>query len=279
MIFNKLAITGISLISMLCFPLEAVSIESKSNSDSVKSQPSLYLDTQEKYNQDKYLKPTNNTDFKANVDLQFIGSRIIAKFAPQNQQGQQLELAQLASQLGYDHFNWVSYVEQDPYGIANQAGQVMSTPYNDPPVGGYQYETADRLPFYWDMEQCDRCNPHHQYQNPRFTKKFELVFEDVPRDPRLQPGEAIEFVTYLVGVKNYDLQTSQAQWDVIHSFKWQLTNNNSGQGQVSLIETDLDLTQLSPFLLVEMEADGAILPQTFSRGDRQQILSEAVSDK
>ncbi|GAB4534798.1 MAG: hypothetical protein Tsb0014_21270 [Pleurocapsa sp.] len=270
MILKKIAITVLPLITLLGLPLEAISIESKLESDLLKKQPDLYLDNQEKSNQDKYLKPVENTEFKPDVDLQFIGSRIIATFAPQNQQGEAIELAELASNLGYDHFNWVSYVEKDPYGITNQAGQILSTPYNDPPQGGYQYEAADSLPFYWDMTKCDRCNPYHQYQNPRFTKQFELVFEDAPSDYRLQPGETIEFVTHLVGVKNYDPQTNQAQWDVVNSFRWQLTNSPSGQGRVSLLEANLNLNNLSLFLLSEMQADGAIFPQTVVRGTSQQ---------
>lgn len=35
---------------------------------------------------------------------------------------------QLASSLGYDHFNWINYVEKDPYGITNHRGKQLSTP-------------------------------------------------------------------------------------------------------------------------------------------------------
>jgi hypothetical protein len=270
MIFKKIAITCMPLIGMLCFPLTTLCFDPPKTGDRDLKQSDLHSNNQEKSNQDEYLKPVENTEFKPDVNLQFIGSRIIATFAPQNLQGEPLELAQLASSLDYDHFNWVNYVEKDPYGITNHSGQVLSAPYNDPPPGGYQYEAADELPFYWDMVQCDLCYARHYYYNPRFTKPFELVFEDVPSDYRLQPGEVIEFVTHLVGVKHYNLQTSQAQWDVINSFKWKLTNSPFGQGQVSLIEQNVDLTQLSPFLLIEMQADGAIFPQTIVRSINQQ---------
>ena len=187
-------------------------------------------------------------------------ARIVARFAPKNNLGEPIELEKLADLLGYDRFSWVSYVEKDPYGITNQQGQLLSTPYNDPPMGGYQYDAADELPFYWDMEECDRCSQRHHYQHPLITQKYQLVFEDIPSDPRLQPGDAIEFVTHLVGVKNYDAQNKTAEWDVLNTFKWQLTNPIPGRGRVSLTETNLELARLSPFLLIEMQADGALLP-------------------
>lgn len=203
-----------------------------------------------------------NFVFAQAITHQFLGSKIVTQFTPQNTDGENIDLNQLASSLGYDHFNWVSYVEKDPYGITNQAGQKLSTPYNDPPKGGYHYDPADELPFYWDMVDCDRCHQRYHFQNPNNLKQFELVFVDAPADYRLQPGESIEFITNLVGVKNYNAQQSKATWDVLHAFRWKLTNIRPNHSQVSLISADVDLTQLTPLLLSTMKADGALLPSS-----------------
>lgn len=194
-----------------------------------------------------------------NIIHQFIGSKIITRFTPKNSQGENIDLHQLASSLGYDHFNWASYVEKDPYGIRNQAGQKMQTPYNDPPQGGYLYDPADKLPFYWDLVKCDRCKPRHHFHNPHNLKQSELVFQDSPADYRLQPGEAVEFVTHLVGVKQYDPQQQTAAWEILYSFRWQLTNPHPSKSRVSLIEADMTLNKLSPELLSMMQRDGAVL--------------------
>ncbi len=197
--------------------------------------------------------------YAQNITHQLIGSRIITQFTPKNSQGESIDLNQLASSLGYDHFNWASYVEKDPYGIKNQEGQKMHTPYNDPPQGGYLYDPADRLPFYWDLVECDRCKYRHHFQNSHNLKQFELVFQDAPADYRLQPGEAVEFVTHLVGVKQYDPQQHTAEWEILHTFRWKLTNPHPNFSRVSLIESDVALDQLSPSLLSMMQLDGAIL--------------------
>ena len=216
-------------------------------------------------NQAKLSEVNQNFAFAQAITHQLLGSKIVTQFAPKNNQGENIDLNQLASSLGYDHFNWVSYVEKDPYGITDQAGQQLSTPYNDPPRGGYHYDRADELPFYWDMVNCDRCKQRHHFQNPNNSGQFELVFVDAPADYRLQPGESIEFMTNLVGVKNYDVQQPEATWDVLHTFRWKLTNIRPNHSQVSLISADVDLTQLTPLLLSTMKADGALLPSSIGQ--------------
>ncbi|MEM7594022.1 MAG: hypothetical protein AAF383_21360 [Cyanobacteria bacterium P01_A01_bin.83] len=197
--------------------------------------------------------------YSKHITHQFIGSRIITQFTPEDAQGQSINLNQLASSLGYDHFNWVNYVELDPYGIVDHQGQKLETPYNDPPQGGYRYAAADKLPFYWDLVKCDRCKPRHHIKHGRNSSQFKLVFDDSPSDYRLQPGEAVEFVTSLVGVKHYDPQQYQAEWDILHTFRWQLTNPRSNYSQVSLIESDVDSNSLSLLLLSRMQLDGALV--------------------
>lgn len=265
--FKNISISIITFIILFPFSSVATALEFASSKKETQNQISS-LEIQEKSNSKKSRKITTQPTFEANVNIQLQGARIVAKFAPENSQGEKMELTELALMMGYDHFNWVSYVENDPHGIANQQGELLSTPYNDPPLGGYQYDSADRLPFYWDIEQCVRCSHRHNYQHPLVTKQYELVFEDVPSDPRLQPGEAIEFITHLVGVKSYDTQTNQAEWDILNTFKWQLTNPIPYQGQVSLIEDNIDTTKIAPSIIAEMQADGATLPESIYQADR-----------
>jgi hypothetical protein len=197
--------------------------------------------------------------YQENISHQLIGSRIITQFAPKNSKGENIDLNKLASSLGYDHFNWVSYVEKDPYGIENQSGHKLHTPYNDPPQGGYLGDPADQLPFYWDIVSCINCQPRYHLQDSHNLSLYKLVFEDSPADYRLQPGESIEFVTNLVGVKQYDLEQQTAEWDILHTFRWQLTNYYPNLSEVSLLEENVALDKLSSLLLSKMQLDGAVL--------------------
>ena len=205
----------------------------------------------------KYLAK-KSFSFASNITHQFIGSRIITRFAPQDRLGAKIELQKLATDLGYDRFNWASYVVKDPYGISNIFGQPLTTPYNDPPLGGYHYDPADRFPFYWDIVSCQNCRARHHLENFHNLDSFGLTFEDAPMDYRLQPGEAIEFVTNLVGVKQHDFSTHRAEWEVLHTFRWQLANTHLNLSEASLLESDVALERLSPLLLKQMQQDGAI---------------------
>lgn len=211
--------------------------------------------------QTSHLKSLRKKEYSyaQNITHQLIGSQIITKFAPKNSQGQKIELDKLASSLGYDHFNWVSYVERDPHGIKNRSGKKLHTPYNDPPQGGYLNDPADWLPFYWDLGSCIDCIPRYHLYHSSNLSPFELTFEDSPADYRLLPEESIEFVTNLVGVKQYDLDAQTAKWEILHTFRWQLTNPHPYLSEVSLIEDNIALDRLSPTLLSSMQLDGALL--------------------
>jgi hypothetical protein len=252
---RQIVISILSISALLPVPLKAALGESIAEDNLA----SLSINRNKKSSDSKQREIADDYVFSKAINLQFIGSSITAKFAPQNNQGEKIELSKLAFSLGYDHFNWVSYVENDPHGITNQTGEQLSTPYNDPPRGGYQYDAADELPFYWDMVKCDRCEARHQYQNPDNSQQFELVFKDAPADYRLGSDESMEFITHLVGVKNYDQQTQKAEWEILNTFRWKLTNPTPFVGQVSLVEANIDINRLSPFLLKEMLADGALL--------------------
>ncbi len=209
---------------------------------------------------------TYNLDFLYSqaIKHRLVGSSIITQFAPKNSQGNNIKLNQLAIALGYDHFNWVNYVEKDPYGIRDNNGQLLTTPYNDPPIGGYQYDGADKLPFYWDLVKCNLCQQRYYFQDPNNSGEFAITFQDSPADYRLKPGEAVEFITNLVGVKNYDPQQQTAQWEVLYTFRWQLTNTRSNYSQVSLIDANVNLSDIAPSLLTMMQLDGAIFPASGS---------------
>ena len=212
-----------------------------------------------KSNDRKPLSTQQNFNYQKAIIHKLNGGRITTQFTPKNSNGDSIDLSILANELGYDHFNWVSYVETDPYGINDSLGNMMSTPYNDPPMGGYQYDRADRLPFYWDVVNCDRCKQRHHIQNSKNLQPFKLTFKDAPTDSRLQPGESIEFMTSLVGVKNISADEQSAEWDVLHAFRWKTTNTAVEGFQVSVVDADVDTAQLPSLLLSQMILDGAEL--------------------
>lgn len=204
------------------------------------------------------LKIDYSFDYKQSIGHELINSRIRSTFAPKNSAQENINLTELASSLGFDHFNWVSYVELDPYGIADQSGKQMITPYIDPPMGGYEYDAADHLPFYWDMVHCDRCKLRYNFKHPQNSGQFELTFLDSPADYRLKPGESIKFMTSLVGVTKYDQQGQKAEWRVLHTFSWELLNIRPFDNRVYLIDTDIEVNQISPVLIQAMKLDGAV---------------------
>lgn len=213
----------------------------------------------------KLLEHQTTSQFQVNNFSDYLffktsGSRIIARFAPQNQKKEALDIDKLAKALGYKSFNWVNYVEKDPHGIANYQGHSLSIPYNAPPLGGYQYDAADAHPYYWDIENCQNCRSRHYYQHPEVQQRYSLTFEDHPSDHRLKPGEKIEFVTHLVGIKNDSSNQKPSEWDILSTFKWQLTNDAFGRGKVSLIAVDLPILDLSPALIAQIEKDGGTIP-------------------
>ena len=207
----------------------------------------------------KSLSTSQNFDYQEAIVHKLNGGRITTQFAPKDSNRESIDLNTLATSQGYDHFNWVSYVEADPYGINDRMGNMMSTPYNDPPMGGYRYDSADRLPFYWDVVDCDGCKQRHHIQNSKNLQQFKLTFKDAPTDSRLQPEESIEFMTSLVGVKNINSDEQSAEWDVLHTFRWKTTKTVNNGFQVSIVDSDVNTAQLPSLLLSQMILDGAKL--------------------
>ncbi len=249
----KKTATAIAVATLTLLPIKVNSVSIDTNQENNPNKCDLDSSKLETKTNNKTLNYTNFS-FNKNIYLKIEKSGIIATFAPQNNTGEKIELKQLASALDYERFAWVNYVEQDPHGIRDRYGNIVPTPYNDPPPGGYQYQGADYHPFYWDMEKCDRCQSRHHYQHPKITSKFALVFEDHPSDPRLQSGESVNFVTHLVGVKSQS--SNKREWEILTTFSWKLTNNKRKQGRVSLMANNIKPSQLSSSLLAQIQADG-----------------------
>ena len=67
------------------------------------------------FSADKFSKntlPIENFAFAEQIIITLENSRILARFAPQDNQGKKISLKSLATTLGYKNFNWVNYVEQ-----------------------------------------------------------------------------------------------------------------------------------------------------------------------
>jgi hypothetical protein len=274
--YKRILFSGLITLGLITLSAQNSSLASSTDNEQVKQE----FTTTDNSKKNQKTAPHNlKINFASHLVFNVSGSRIVVKFAPQNPQKQALQLDDLAADLGYQSFNWVNYVERDPYGITDYQGNLVSIPYNDPPSGGYQYDAADAHPFYWDIEECESCRSRHHYQHPEVKQSSYLTFEDHPSDSRLKPGEKIEFVTHLVGIKisDSDGDKGRSQWEVLTTFKWQLTNNVSGSSQVSLIGVDLDLSELSPALLAKINSDGGIIsdiaiaaPQNQNNSDNPQ---------
>ena len=198
---------------------------------------------------------SSEINFSNQLKITTSGSKIIARFIPFNRHKRFVKLDKLAKSLGYKTFNWVNYVVNDPHGIDDHQGQPLSTPYNDPPAGGYEYGAADNHPFYWDIEPCQNCLSRHNAKHPRNQQKFSLTFEDSPSDYRLQDGESVIFVTHLVGRKIKKSPQGNFQWDILSTFSWELTNSSTGVGKVTLLSSNSQpLTP--PSMLAQIQEDG-----------------------
>ncbi len=53
---------------------------------------------------------------------------------------------------------------------------------------------TENYPFYWDLENCDRCPFQNQDQHSKFTSKFPLVLKDHTSELGLQPTDSLSNV-------------------------------------------------------------------------------------
>ena len=254
--YKKLILGGLTALSLIALPSE--NIASAFSATNVANRRKCQAINS--YKLDRKFDLVGDFNFADYLSIEVTGSGIVARFTPRNLQNKPIELRNLATAKGYQSFNWVNYVEQDPYGITDNKGNLLSLPYNDPPPGGYRYGGADSYPFYWDIEPCQNCHSRHYYQHPEILQKHTLTFEDHPSDYRLRSGEYVKFVTHLVGVTD-SANSKQSSWEVLSTFEWQLTNDAMGKSQVSLIASDRDITELSASLLSRIQEDGGIIPR------------------
>ncbi len=219
------------------------------------------------------LNQDSEIDFSKQLKITTSGSKITARFSSPSHIKQVATLDKLAKSLGYKTFDWVNYVVNDPHGIKDHQGQSLSTPYNDPPAGGYEYGAADKYPFYWDIETCENCLPRHSAKHPRNRQNSSLTFEDNPSDYRLQKGESVTFITHLVGRKvEKSSQGHHYKWDILSTFSWELTNTSTGVGKVALLSSSSQA--LTPSMLTQIRQDGgSFLPTTYANKNSHNLHS------
>ena len=250
--YKKLLFSSILALNAIAFP----SINSANSLD--RAQTKLGCKANHAFVEDASVL-VNRSQIEDFLHFEVTNSRILTRFAPLDLRQNPIAIEDLAKVMGYDDLHWVNYVETDPYGIDDYRGVPVVTPYSDPPPGGYQYDAADRYPFYWDLDRCHNCHNRHHYQHPLVRDKYVMTFEDSPTDYRLQPGETIDFVTHLVGVKASKSSQDEVSWEIITSFSWELTNTVQGKSQISLRETDVLSESFSPQLQSQITQDGGSL--------------------
>jgi hypothetical protein len=140
---------------------------------------------------------------------------------------------------GYDHFDWISVVNHDPVAdlglVLDSNGNPVVVPYLDPPPGGYNYLSADSLPFYWNevtgfspgfyIFDANAGGDQHASQI--------AAFEDIPFSLPLGVGQYVGFFTTLVGVKGAVPANPSAppNYTPLASFSW-YTNFTKTSGGV-----------------------------------------------
>jgi len=141
------------------------------------------------------------------VTLDPSGPDMIAHFTPDNG----MSISQAAALGGFTHFDWVQFAVQYPGSTIGSPPQ--STPFLDPPLGGWNNQKADNLPFYWDETNAPGLD-----QNLSLSDNIVgnvLQFIDEPVDSFVIPGvNSMEFYTSLVGVR------SDGSWTPLYSWSW-----------------------------------------------------------
>lgn len=160
-------------------------------------------------------------------------------------------LFQAAWACGFSNFDWQQTVTKDPYAYLLMSVQAPTTPlavpYPDPPPGGYTWQLTapgfngtpvNAYPFFLTIgpPPTEQGSLTSQEAPSNYNN---LKFFDDPKEPRLQPGEDIEFTTSLVGV----LQTSPGAAPVpfpLYTWRWKTTfNGKTGGASISTRENPL----------------------------------------
>ncbi len=149
-------------------------------------------------------------------------------FSPTTSLGTPVTLNALAEAAGYDHFNWLSYVTYSPFPLHDRSGNLLSTPFFDPPLGGWYYTVADYKATFWNEGEN---YPHDWYHLSSHTHSDSIDFEDTPSHDGFQPDNPdhhFVFYTSLVGVAPKD---GHSDFDVFldHTVNW-WSNYNEATG-------------------------------------------------
>ncbi|HIP14339.1 MAG TPA: hypothetical protein EYG74_02495 [Sulfurimonas autotrophica] len=181
-----------------------------------------------------------------------------------------LSLDEAAKLCGYDHFNWVQYVIDDPRPTmagANNPQKVLKSPFLDPPIGGYTTLIDDSLPYYWG----ENGPTAHELQ--KYSSKTKLEFYDAPGDPNLQDKDTVKFIIGLVGVLAND------KYDMLYVWEWKSNYNGhtgtaqfknisylspGGTGGVSITKVDLTAEEIPLNVRQMMQKDGARNVETYT---------------
>jgi len=185
-----------------------------------------------------------------------------------------LSLDEAAKLCGYDHFNWVQYVLDDPQPAmvgVNNPQKVLKGPYLDPPLGGYTSQTYgdDSLPYYLG----ENGPTAHELQD--YSTKFKLTFDDAPQDEGLKGNDTVKFIIGLVGVLAND------KYDMLHVWEWESNfnahsgvasyrkhdalsiGNGNGTGGVSITKVDLTAEEIPLNIRQLMQKHGARNVETY----------------
>jgi len=189
----------------------------------------------------------------------------------------------LARAAGFDHFQWLSTVVhlpvfEDGYDPLDQAGNLLTPNFFDPPPGGYLNYSGgtvfDTLPYYYDEAGYGGTDPSWLITNSKFTNDQSVHFEDAPSlsFAKFNTGDYVEFITELVGVKD-----DPSQYTLLGGFSWasnfqSLTQSGgtafstsipdvapTGLGGVTILNSNLQLDAVPAEVLAFWVANGAVL--------------------
>ena len=114
-----------------------------------------------------------------------------------------------------ERYRWTNTVLVDPKGMKDINGRRMVTPYQDPPNGGFEDHIADHSPYYYDDDNCEECSVRNKRNYYKYIKGNRMEFVDYPNDPRLKPGQKIEFRACVVDTFDNDREIECVNWNWI----------------------------------------------------------------
>ena len=212
-----------------------------------------------------YLPPagtTCETIVKGAVSPLASGTIMYAAFTPNFE----LTLSEAAAVCGFSNFDWGQQITNFPYpSIVDLADGTQltsaSTPFNDPPPGGYAYcitkfgTPCNQYPFYYDPDTQDTVFSlvkHESSAAPlcltpppntivNVANPKTLCFRDAPADPYLPAGTFQAFATKLVGVLPGPAGSPSRLVPLSEMWTWKSTfDGTSGGVLTTLNESSVD---------------------------------------